>query len=112
MFSAIPRTMLPHTATLKRATGIDENLNKTYAATVTLNFVRFEPAKKTALTSLGEQRDDKMVLFFDCLNSLPFGQTFEQLDEIEFNGIKLSIREVNPEYTVYGTPHHYEIYLS
>jgi hypothetical protein len=107
----IPRNILPHTATLKHPTGTDARGKKTYAADVALSYVRFEIAKKTALTSLGEQKNDVGLLFFDEMNSLPTGAAFAKLDEIVINGQTLTVREVTPEYADDGTPHHQEIAL-
>lgn len=109
--SPIPRHLLPHTATLKKVTGIDARGKPTYADDVILNYVRFETARKNALTSLGEQRNDLGVLFFDVQNSHPAGATFDVNDQIAFGGRTFTIREVTPEYTVHGNPHHYEVAL-
>lgn len=109
--SPIPRSLLPHTATLKKATGVDARGKPTYADDVTLNYIRFETARKNALTALGEQRNDLGVLFFDMQNSLPAGTTFAVNDQVIFEGRTFTVREVTPEYTVYGNPHHYEVAL-
>lgn len=109
--SPIPRSLLKHTATLKHVTGTDSRGKKTYAADVALSYVRFEVAKKTALTSLGEQKNDLGILFFDEMNSLPVGTTFSKLDEIVINSQTFTIREVTPEYADDGAPHHQEIAL-
>ena len=111
LYSQIPRSILPHTASLKKLTGIDSRGNATYATAVDLNYVRLEVARKNALTSLGEQRNDSMVLFFDVINSLPAGTEFAINDVVTFGGRDYTVREAVAEYTVYGTPHHYEVAL-
>ena len=68
--SPIPRSLLPHTATLKKPDWLDAREGKR-TPTIQLNYIRFETARKNALTSLGEQRNDLGVLFFDMQNSLP-----------------------------------------
>jgi len=50
-------------------------------------------------------------LFFDVQNSHPAGTTFDVNDQIIFEGRTFTIREVTPEYTVHGSPHHYEVAL-
>lgn len=109
--SPIPRSLLPHTASLKKVTGLDARGKPTYAEDVTLSYVRFETARKNALTALGEQRNDLGLLFFDVQNSHPAETVFSVNDQIEFGERTFTIREVTPEYTVYGKPHHYEVAL-
>jgi len=108
--SPIPRSLLPHTATLKKPGEPDARGKVTYTES-TLNYIRFETARKNALTALGEQRNDLGVLFFDMQNSLPADTTFDVNDQIVFGGRTFTIREVTPEYTVHGSPHHYEVAL-
>ena len=108
--SPIPRSLLPHSVTLKKPGAPDARGKVTYTDS-TLNFVRFETARKNALTALGEQRNDLGVLFFDMQNSLPAGTTFAVNDQVIFEGRTFTVREVTPEYTVYGNPHHYEVAL-
>jgi len=102
---------MPHSATYKKLTGLDAWGKKTYATSVTLNYIRIERAKKNALTALGEQKNDSLVLFFDCVNSLPVGTSFSPGDVITFGTQDYTVREQVDEYTVYGTPHHYEVAL-
>ena len=108
--SPIPRSILPHSATLKKPGEPDARGKVTYTES-TLNYIRFETARKNALTSLGEQRNDLGVLFFDVQNSLPSGTTFAVNDQVIFEGRTFTVREVTPEYTVHGNPHHYEVAL-
>ena len=108
--SPIPRHLLPHTVTLKKPGEPDARGKVTYTET-TLNYVRFETARKNALTALGEQRNDLGLLFFDVQNSHPAETVFSVNNQIVFGERTFTIREVTPEYTVYGKPHHYEIAL-
>ena len=112
MSRPIPRRLLPHTATLYKRTGVDQYNDPTYAAGVALQFVRFEPTKKTALTALGEMADDKMMLFFDCVNSLPVGTTFGQMDRVVFGGFDLTVRQADPMTGSGADVHHYEVALT
>lgn len=91
---------------------MDTHNKETFAAGVTLQFVRFEPTKQTAITSLGEGKDDKMMMFFDCKNSLPVGTTFSQLDKIVFGDFTLRVRLNDFLYGDDAAVHHYEVSLT
>ena len=104
----IPIRDLIHSANYKSV--VTDAYGNSVTTTTALTRVRFEPVKKTMLSNLGESKDDKFMMFFDCTNSRPLEHVFTKLDKIEFNGVDLSIREVIPEY---GTKlHHYEIVLN
>jgi hypothetical protein len=108
---AIPRAMLPHTATYKKLTGIDGRGNKTYATGVALAYVRFESAKKNAFTALGEQKNDRAIMFFDCVNSYPVGTAFATGDVLTYSSQDYEVREVIKECAFDSNPHHYEVML-
>lgn len=107
---AIPRRVLIHTATHKALSEIDAFGAQTTVES-TLKYVRFEPSRKTMLSSLGEAKDDKYLMFFDLKNSSPKDETFSKLDKIVYNGVELTIREIVQEYDDKGL-HHLEIYLN
>ena len=109
MNKPIPRKLLIHSATYGAIT-VDAYGEQTTTETE-LTRVRFEPVKQTMFSKLGESKNDKFMMFFDCKNSRPVGQTFTQLDEITFDGVKLSIREVTPCYDN-SHLHHYEVSLT
>jgi hypothetical protein len=111
VISPIPRGLLPHTATYKKFTGVSARGVPTFATAVTLNFVRFEVAKKNAFTSLGEQRNDSLIMFFDCFNSLPVGTVFNAQDVVTYEGQDYIVREDIPEPAIQSRPHHYEVAL-
>lgn len=67
----IPRAVLIHSATYAHYTGTDRSGEKTYGAEQTLQFVRFEVSKQNALTALGDQKNDRYTMYYDCENSLP-----------------------------------------
>jgi len=104
----IPIKDLPHSAIYSTITS-DEFGNKT-SIDIPLTRVRFESTKKTMLSSLGEGKDDKFLMFFDIKNSRPLNQEFTKLDKITFNGVSLTMREIIPEYE--RVLHHYEIMLN
>lgn len=110
MARPIPIKDLIHSATLKVVSGVDMYGNETYS-TIDLTRVRFEPMRKTMLSSLGEGKDDKYLMFFDMKNSRPLDQTFIKLGKIVFNGVELTIREISDEYDGEKL-HHYEVYLN
>lgn len=112
MSRPIPRRLLVHSGTLKHRTGVDQYNKPTYAADVALTNVRFEPVKATALQALGEMKDDKMLMFFDCVNSSPVGTTFAQMDRIVFGDLTLTVRMVEPVYGDSAAVHHYEVSLT
>jgi hypothetical protein len=99
---------LKHTCTLEPYTGMSAGA-PTYGTSVALSRVRFEPIKQNAMTSLGDMRNDKFLLFFDCRNSLPLGRTFAIKDKITFGSQVLSVRAVTPCYGDATTVHHYEV---
>lgn len=76
-----------------------------------VKFVRFETAKKNALTALGEQRNDEGVLFYDEVSSVPTGVVFTPGDKVVFHGVSYVVRDVSSEYAERATRHHQEVYL-
>jgi Minor capsid protein len=107
MSKPIPRRLLIHSAAL--APYVSPGPPVSYGTSVSLSYVRLEPVKHNAMTSLGEMKDDKFLLFFDCKNSLPVGRTFAKKDKITFGALILSVRIVTPCYGDDATVHHYEV---
>jgi len=103
----IPRRLLVHSGSL--APYVSPGPPVSYGTSVTLSRVRFEPVKQNAMTSLGDMKADRFILFFDCKNSLPSGQTFAMKDKITFGSIVLSARKVTPCYGDSDDVHHYEV---
>lgn len=112
MTSPIPRNVLTHTATLKKRASVDARGKATYATGVSLFYVRIEKAKKNALTALGEQKNDSLILFYDLVNSYPLAQTFTPMDVVTYNGQDYTVRECVEEFSDMGTAHHYEVALT
>lgn len=110
MSSAIPRRLLVHSASLYPYTGTVNSV-KTYGALVALKFVRFEPVKQNAMTSLGEMKNDTFVMVFDCRNSTPVGATFKANDKIVFGSTTLAVRKVASGIDDTANVHHYEVNL-
>ena len=105
----ISSQVLKCSATLKHPTGVDAYGKKTFATTA-LSRVYVEAPKKNALTALGEDKSDTLVLYFDCRRSTPAGILFPKGDVIEYKGQDYTIRESvllpNPD-----IPHHWEVRL-
>ena len=102
----IPRRILVHSVTYSARASVDEYNNPTYATGVPVSFVRLEPVKMTALRALGELKDDKFTLYYDCENSEPTGVAFKELDKITYNGSDYIIRSISD-----FSPHHLEMVL-
>lgn len=103
---AIPQDILTHEVTLYATTGLDADNNPTYATAVVISFVRCEPVSAWRQNSNGEMKDDKLTLFFDCVNSSPNTATFKKGDKVVFNSQDYFIRDMRD-----FRPHHLEIYL-
>lgn len=116
MIKPIPKRVLIHSATYYPYQGKDAYQKATYGDAVELLNVRFEPVKKTSLTSktgmssLGEQKDDTLTMFVDGVNSTPL-LDYSEFDKIDFSGQNYIIREVRPYFGFGEKVHHWEIYL-
>ena len=105
----IPRAALIHSATYSHYTGTDRSGEKTYGAEQTLQFVRFEVSKQNALTALGDKKNDRYTMYYDCENSLPAGITFSAGDKVTYGSEALEVRTANL-YSAFSA-HHWEIQL-
>ena len=108
MSSPIPRHLLHHTATLQPFAAT-VNSNPSFGTSANLDYVRFEPVKQNAMTSLGDMKADRFVMFFDCHTSKPKGTVPAVKDKITFGGVALTVRKVTPCYGSNGSVHHYEV---
>ena len=108
MVKAIPVRLLPHSGTYEPYTGTVGSV-KTYGALVTMYRVRFEPVKQNAMTSLGDMKNDRFLLIYDCHNSQPEALTFKANDRIVYAGITLSVRKATSFFADSGEVHHYEV---
>lgn len=112
MIRPIPKRALPNTVTLYRKTGVDANQVTTYDDGQTIKHVRVDPVKSTGLSGDGEFKTDRYELYYDNRTSSPRGLSFGQLDQVEFNGNRLTIREAYPLYGDSAEIHHWEIRLT
>lgn len=112
MSEPISLEMLVHGAALYTWTGEDTFGNPTWSSTATnLTRVRVSRAKQTILTALGEAKSDRLILNFDCVNSLPVGTTFKERDKIVYGGSTYFVREISDPSGDVSTPHHYRLAL-
>jgi len=102
----IPLVLLQHSATLYTVSGTDENNVPIISASAPLTAIRCEPIKDTANKSLGEMKDDKLKMFYDCVNSSPLDVVFNIGDNIVHKNNTYFIRTIS-DYA----PHHYELFL-
>jgi len=102
----IPKIALVHDITLYTITGVDADNNPVISASAPVSFVRCEPVKDWMQNTLGEMKDDRLLMFYDCVNSKPASLAFNKGDKIKFNGQDYFVRTVKD-----FTPHHLEISL-
>ena len=99
-------SLLPHAVEYYALTGLDADNNGTYAAKVDVSVVRCEPVKAWIRNGNGENKDDKLTLYYDGTNSAPAGVTFTKGDKVIFSGAAYAVREVRD-----FSPHHVEVSL-
>lgn len=108
MSAPIPRRLLPHNAKYKPYSGTVSSV-KQYGEEVDLEFVRIEPVKQNAMTALGDMKNDRVNLFYDCVNSRPIGLEFKVNDVVTFGGVAYTVRKTAPIYGSGTAIHHWEV---
>jgi hypothetical protein len=108
MSAPIPRRLLPHSAKYKPYTGTVGSV-KQYGTEVDLEHVRLEPVKQNAMTSLGDMKNDRVAVFYDCVNSRPAGLVFKTGDVITFDSVAYTVRKASPVYGMGQAVHHWEV---
>ena len=108
---SIPRIILCHAATLENRTGTDADGVGTYNTAVNLAFIRCEPVKAWSRSNIGEMKDDKLTLFYDCVNSEPVGVEFNPGDMVTFDGTAYTVRVCEVYHGEGAEPHHFEVKL-
>ena len=114
---AIPMKLLVHSCTLQKRTGQDRDRNPTYTEIVLRN-VRIGATFQTSRGNIGETKSDTMTLIIDAENTryeTADGEEAaaipEELDAVEWNGRKFTVRSVTPCYAQGDSPHHWEVTL-
>lgn len=115
MLKPIPRKVLIHSAVYTKVTSKDKwgavvEAEET-PAPISLTFVRIEPSSAIKLSKDNKEMQLKSILFYDCVNSLPTGVSFELEDTITFSGTDYIIASIDPISALSGI-HHYEIGIS
>lgn len=108
-----PKTprLLVNTVTLEAAGAPDANGNVTYGTAQTLTRVRVTRASLTPNDILGDAKNDKLVLTYDCKTSRPLAVTFKVKDRVTFRGSKFLVREVDDPSDDFGNVLFYRVRL-
>jgi len=108
----IPLKYLKGTASLYHVVSVDRYNKPTYGTGIDLSRIYCEPTNTTVRNSEGELQTDVLILFFDCVNSLPAGTVFQKNDKLVKDGTTYKVRTVevltNP---MTNKVHHYEVRL-
>ena len=106
----IPKALLIHKVDLQEVSEKDEWGKEDVSDPVSLRYVRVEPSTKYVKDKDHNEIQLAAVLFFDCHNSRPRGQTFSDGQILFFNGEKYRTQLVEPLYDGRRL-HHYELGL-
>lgn len=105
----ISSRFLRSTITLHKKTGEDAYAQPTYDEGNEISRVGIEAPKKTRLDDLGEQAEDKLVVYHDIRKSTP--AVYAKGDKVVYDGDEYYVREAdllpNPD-----APHHWEVKLT
>ena len=105
----IPRSLLPHTATLMVPGGTEVWQQPIYAHRQLLR-VRVEPSDKMIAGSDNTQQQLVCTLFFDAQNSAPKGTEFSVGQKIVWNGREMTVMRADRLYDGQRL-HHWEVGL-
>jgi len=91
--------------------GKDAYGNPSYGSAVAVSMVYVEQPKVNSLSSLGEQANDRLILYHDVRRSVPAGQSYVKGDRVDYDGETYHVRDAqllpNPD-----QPHHWEVRLT
>ena len=107
----IASKFLNGSGTYKVPTGTDIYGKPSFGTAVDISRFLAEAPKKNSLSSLGEQADDQLVIYFDCKKSFPIGQVFIKGGVINYNSVDYTIRDAQLHPTP-DKPHHWELRLT
>lgn len=112
MLKPIPKKLLIHSGVYTKVTAKDKWGAETGTPTITdLSDIRIEPSSAIKLSKDNKEIQLKSLLFYDCVNSLPIGVSFELENTITFLGTDYIIVSIDPIFALSGI-HHYEIGLA
>ena len=105
----IGRHLLIHSCTVQEVSGLNRDGGAEYGENILLEHVRIVPAYSVRRGAVGEEKDDKLLLFIDGVNRF-----IPKTDSAVFwQGQQYTVRAVTPCYTAgIGSPvHHWEVSL-
>jgi hypothetical protein len=82
-----------------------------YGAQEDLYFVRVEPVRHNALSSIGDAKNDRFLVYIDAKNSQPEGFIPGIKDRVTFQGQTMTVRTISEFTGSGGEIHHYEVRL-
>jgi hypothetical protein len=106
----IGENLLTQTADLYSYLGESEQGGASYDTKVVLTKVRITKTRQMLMTALGEAKNDKAILFFDCVISQPAGTTFKSNDKIVWEEVSYLVREDGTA-RAESQNHHYRVAL-
>ena len=109
----IGRHLLIHSCTVKEVSGLNRDGGAEYGENILLEHVRIVPAYSVRRGAVGEEKDDKLLLFIDCSASTPKGFTPQADAAVFWQGQQYTVRAVTPCYTAGSGSlvHHWELSL-
>jgi len=107
----ISKRFLNDTGTYKPVTGKDAYGKPTFGTSVTISHFHAELPKKTLVQALGDQAEDRLIIYFDCLASRPRSLSFVKGDVVVYEGEDYIIREAQL-FPTPAKPHHWEVRLA
>lgn len=105
--------LLIHSCTVQEKGDIDRDGNEQYSDSILLEHVRIVPAYSIKRGAVGKEKDDKLLLFIDGVNSTP-REFIPKIDSaVLWHGQHYTVRAVTPCYTAGSGSrvHHWEVSL-
>ena len=105
----IPRSVLPHKAQLQTET-LDAWQHPTVTAQRSLKYIRIDPQLTRKADAADTEHTARWLLFYDCRISLPRDVTFTPGQVIQWNELRLTVKDVIPVWEDRAL-HHIEVEL-
>lgn len=109
----IGKHLLIHSCTVKEVSGLNRDGGAEYGESILLEHVRIVPAYSVRRGTVGKEKDDKLLLFIDGVNSAPRGFIPKTDSAVFWQGQQYTVRAVTPCYTAGrgSLVHHWELSL-
>ena len=109
----IGRHLLIHSCTVQEVSGLNRDGGAEYAEKILLEHVRIVPAYSVRRGTVGEEKDDKLLLFIDGVTSTPRGFIPKIDSAVSWQEQRYTVRAVTPCYTAGRSSrvHHWEVSL-